>query len=105
MRACSTVTKWNETPEWAAIVASYEPTITRVATKYSAGYNDDFLMEDVKQECRIALFQQFPEKIRGYDPARHGPIVPGKIPGAVDRYLKNVCRNAALSWLHSRKTG
>lgn len=95
--------RFNDSPEWAAVVASYEPVLQRIAQKVAASADDD-TREDVMAEMRIALFEQWPEKIRAYRPELHGPIVPGAIPGAVDRYLRNVARNAALSFRQMKRT-
>ena len=94
---------FNPCERWHAIVAAFEPTIQAIAVKVSR--LDHVLREDCAQEMRIALLQQHPERIRGYDVERDGILTPTSIPGPVKRFMANTARNAALSMMQSHNLG
>jgi hypothetical protein len=94
---------FNPDPDWQRIAESFWPIVDKIALK--ACMYDSFLRDDCKQEAYIALATVRPERIKGYDPQKHGAILPGQIPTPVKAYLGNVARNTIYSFLTNRQKG
>lgn len=89
---------FNPDPKWQKFALGYEKIIQAIAVKYCAA--DESLREDCEQEARIALLAQWPEKIRGIV-----GLTGTEYDKALDRYCRNVIRNAILSYLDSYPKG
>lgn len=91
---------FNPDPAWHEYVATFEPVIRTVAQKYCV--SDEALQEDCAQEARIALATVRPERVSGY--MKEGQTEEAR-EAALQRYLRNVIRNAVLSYLDSYSKG
>ena len=94
---------FNPDPVWQTYVLGYESTIKKVALKYCS--SDEALREDVMQEARVAIATVFPEKIHGFEEHKAGEISDEEWEKRRNKYLRNVIRNAILSYLDSYPKG
>lgn len=91
---------FNESEDWQTYAQSFERVIIKIAQKYCS--NDDSLRQDAEQEARIALATIRPESIVGYN---REDLTDTQRNGYLDRYMRNVIRNAILSYLDSYSKG
>lgn len=91
---------FNHDPAWLAYIATLEPLVAKIAMKYAS--MDDSLREDCIQEARIALATVHPERIEWY---KTGDLADTGVQAMLERYLRNVIRNAVLSYLDSYSKG
>ena len=95
---------FNHDETWQAVCTTYDGVIAALVYKYASTADVD-IQTDARQEALIALHTVRPERIKGYDPAKHGPITRDHVPAPVDRYARNVLRNSILGFLDHRTKG
>jgi hypothetical protein len=91
---------FNEDPAWQIYAQSFERVIIKIVQKFAA--TDESLQMDCAQEARIALATIRPERIVGYNRI---DLTEQQRKGYLDRYMRNVIRNAVLSYLDSYSKG
>lgn len=94
---------FNPDPHWQEHALTYERMVQKIATKYCS--SDEALLEDVMQECRIAVACIRPEDCAAFEGYTKGEITEEQWHHALNRYINNVIRNAALSMLDSYPKG
>ncbi len=94
---------WNTDSAWILYCSSVlETDIRKIANKYTT---DTALREDCEQEAREAVYQLFPEKVKGFADFKNGLILEPQWKSRLRSYCRNAIRNAILSYLDSPKTG
>lgn len=94
--------RYNDDPEWVALVLSYDSKIKAIASKATT---DHGLWEDCVQEAYIDLLTVIPSRVRQYWDYRNGSVRAKTWVGVLDRYCRNVIRNSVRSHLSSYRTG
>ena len=94
---------FNPDPHWQQHALTYERMVQKIATKYCS--SDESLLEDVMQECRVAVACIRPEECAAFEGFSKGLITEEQWQAALNRYIHNVIRNAALSMLDSYPKG
>lgn len=93
---------WNDDPAWLRYIERFEYTIEAITKKYT---QDRPLREDCAQEARLALMSVFPDQVEGYALYTNGGYSEDEWNRNLDRYCRNVVRNAILSYLTAWKSG